>query len=401
MKYPSYVGEIIEKLEENGYEAYIVGGSVRDIILGKEPNDYDVTTSALPEKTLEIFSDKRTIPTGLKHGTVTVMTESGPIEVTTFRVDGEYKDKRRPESVSFTGKVAEDLARRDFTVNAMAYSERNGLIDLFEGKRDIERRIIRAVGEPRLRFSEDALRILRAFRFSAQLGFDIEKETLAAAVAMKDGLLSIASERTAAELIRTICSSTPITSLKLMKECGILGMVMDGYIPNDSLIEALPRALPEVSVRFGMLLAGADKERARGVLRSLKLSNKLTSDISRIAEAVCVRLCGREADARRFVGCYGELAPSVLEAARALGRLDGDFERYVNEAIEKKECATGSALKVNGGDIVKLGARGREVGRLLEYLLERVIEEPDLNEKETLLSLAEEKIKERRGGENG
>ena len=251
------------------------------------------------------------------------------------------------------------------------------------------------------RVSEDALRILRAFRFSAQLGFDIEKETFEAAVAMKDGLLSIASERVAAEFLRTICSSTPITPLKLMKECGILGMVTDGYIPDDCFIEALPKALPDVSVRFGMLLAGADKERAREVLRSLKLSNKLTSDISRIAEAVSVRLCGGEADARRFVGRYGELAPSVLEAARALGRLDEDLDRYVNETIEKKECATGSALKVNGGDIVKLGARGREVGRLLEDLLERVIEEPRLNEKEALLALAEEKIKESRGGENG
>ena len=171
MKYPRYVADVITRLEECGHEAYIVGGSVRDMLLSKAPNDYDVTTSARPTETLEIFKDMRTIPTGLKHGTVTVMSRGNPIEITTFRIDGEYLDSRRPESVSFTDDVTADLSRRDFTVNAMAYSEKRGLIDVFGGKNDLEKRIIRAVRDPKERFSEDALRIMRAFRFSSQLGF--------------------------------------------------------------------------------------------------------------------------------------------------------------------------------------------------------------------------------------
>ena len=400
MKYPLYVAEIIDKLENNGHEAYIVGGSVRDMLLGKEPNDYDVTTSALPERTLEIFSDKRTIPTGLKHGTVTVMTEGGPIEVTTFRVDGEYKDSRRPESVSFTGNIADDLARRDFTVNAMAYSERNGLIDLYGGQKDLENKIIRAVGEPKQRFSEDALRIMRAFRFSSQLDFLIDTDTVIGIKQTKEGLSKIAAERIASEFIRTICTNTPYTSLLLMQEMDILDYVTYGYLPDRSAGAALSFSSGTPCVRLGIYFSGLEKESSRAILHSLKLSNKLISDTLRIAEEASKNLCGSNADARRLIARCGELTPLVIDAARALGNLDAEFESKLKEETDKRSCATSSALAVNGGDIVKLGARGREVGRLLEYLLERVIEEPEINKKETLLRLAKEKMTENIGGQN-
>ena len=178
IKIPEYAESVLERLEQNGEEAYIVGGSLRDSLLGKAASDYDVATSALPERTLEIFSDYRVIATGLKHGTVTVMSDGKPIEVTTFRVDGGYSDSRHPDSVSFTRSIEEDVSRRDFTVNAMAYSQRRGLVDLFGGRDDLAKGIIRAVGDPERRFDEDALRIMRAFRFSAQLDFEIEEKSL-------------------------------------------------------------------------------------------------------------------------------------------------------------------------------------------------------------------------------
>ena len=172
MNYPEYLKKIINRIELSGHEAFIVGGALRDAMLGREVNDYDVTTSALPFEIAEIFSDLHVIETGLKHGTVTVVADGHPVEITTYRVDGDYKDSRHPDGVRFTKRIEDDLARRDFTVNAMAYNDRRGLVDLFFGKSDLENKIIRAVGDPVRRFDEDALRIMRAFRFSSKLCFD-------------------------------------------------------------------------------------------------------------------------------------------------------------------------------------------------------------------------------------
>ena len=393
MKYPIYVKEVIERLEEDGYEAYIVGGSVRDLLLGKTPNDYDVTTSALPEQTLEVFSDMRTIPTGIKHGTVTVISHGEPIEVTTFRVDGEYLDCRRPESVSFTDKISADLSRRDFTVNAMAYSEKRGVIDLFGGAQDLKKGIIRAVGDPILRFSEDALRIMRAFRFSAQLGFEIEDKTLKAAATMKEGLSKISAERIASEFVSTICNNTANTVLQVMESTGVLELVTRGYLPSETTREALVRTSPSPHIRLGVFLSELDEEKGRAILNALKLSNKLSSHSMHIASSCKSKLHGSPSDARRFIGKNGALTLDVLDAARALGNLDDNFEREVRLALEAKACATSSELALNGGDLVKLGAKGKQVGRLLELLLEAVIEDPTLNEKEKLLTLAIRELK--------
>ena len=392
MDYPKYAADIINRLEEHGYEAYIVGGSVRDLLLGKEPNDYDVTTSALPDTVLNIFSDLRCVPTGIIHGTVTVISQGQPIEVTTFRIDGDYLDQRHPEEVCFTEDIAKDLSRRDFTVNAMAYNTSHGVIDLFGGRNDLESKIIRAVGDPERRFSEDALRILRAFRFSAQLGFDIDGDTLRAAAAKKDGLSRIARERIASEFTRTICFNTPSTSLFLMIENGIFDFIMGGYIPSVSAVNALGKAPSAEHVRLGILLCELEKEKARDILLGLRLSNKLISLSLRIADGIRTPCGQSDAEARRFIGRTQELALDVLEAKRALSCLDADFDKKVRAELAAKHCTNGSELAVNGADLVKLGIRGREVGRTLEYLLSRVLEEPSLNERDTLLTLAKNRM---------
>ena len=222
MVYPSYADKIIRRLEAHGKSAYIVGGSVRDMLLGLTPHDYDITTDALPEQTAQIFVDMRVIATGIKHGTLTVISDGYPGEITTFRIDGSYSDSRHPDSVSFTADVTADLARRDFTVNAMAYSAERGLVDPFGGQRDLESKILRAVGEPKMRFREDALRIMRAFRFCAQLGFDVDPRTLDACEQERMGLEHIARERIGAETIKLLTSRSPSKPLTLMRERGIL-----------------------------------------------------------------------------------------------------------------------------------------------------------------------------------
>ena len=200
MNYPEYVKKILSRIEEAGFEAFVVGGAVRDSLLGRPNHDYDITTSALPEETAEIFKDLHVIKTGIKHGTVTVVMSRNPVEITTYRVDGDYKDSRHPEDVRFTRNLEDDLSRRDFTVNAMAYNEERGVVDLFDGIGDLAKGLIRAVGEPQKRFEEDALRIMRAFRFASKLNFNIEGETLAAAKKCRFGLEKISAERKLVEL---------------------------------------------------------------------------------------------------------------------------------------------------------------------------------------------------------
>lgn len=392
MIYPEYVEKIIERLESRGHKAYIVGGSVRDMVIGREPNDFDVTTSALPEETLAAFTDFRTIPTGLKHGTVTVLSDGNPIEITTFRIDGEYLDSRRPESVKFTDDVTNDLSRRDFTVNAMAYSHSRGFIDPFGGREDIKKGIIRAVGDPAKRFSEDALRIMRAFRFSAQLDFSIEEETLRAAGALAEKLGNIARERIAVEFIKLICSVNPTPSLELMREHGIFDYVTQGYVPSKNTLAALSLAPPSERIRLGILMSEADVDRAGKILRGLKLSNKLISNAAHIASGCSVKLFGDGADARRFIGSHGELAEDTLAASKALGNTESGFEALVMDNLAKKSCADSKGLAVNGSHIVKLGVRGKQVGEILGSLLGHVIEKPEDNNEQALIALAKKMI---------
>ena len=240
MDYPQYVSEIIERLEAAGYSAYAVGGCVRDVMLGRAPNDFDVTTSALPEETLRIFENERTVPTGLKHGTVTVILKGcEPVEVTTYRIDGSYTDSRHPESVSFTDRIEDDLARRDFTVNAMAYNKKRGIVDPFDGQGDIKRQILRAVGEPEKRMNEDALRIMRAFRFSAQLGFSIDGDTKKALVSESEGLRKVSGERLGVELSKLVCAPHAKQALSEMIARGVSRYIFGSYVPLFAVMSIL------------------------------------------------------------------------------------------------------------------------------------------------------------------
>lgn len=381
---PSYVTDVMERFFAAGEEIYIVGGSLRDILRDTRPHDFDLATSALPERTLALFSDMRVIETGLKHGTVTVMSEGNPLEITTFRIDGSYTDSRHPDAVSFTRNIREDLSRRDFTVNAMAFSPRNGLIDPFGGMEDILARRIRAVGDPKKRFSEDALRIMRAFRFSAQLDFEIDPDTLRGAVETKEGLERIARERIASELIRLISSREPSKSLRLMTETGILPLVTGGYIPEEGLIENIGRMPREDHARLGFLLIGAGQDRARTVLNSLRCSNKQIKGALAVVRG-SARIVDTPASARRFIAECGAYAPEAAMASVILGNTREEHLAYVTE--NRSPCVL-SDLAVTGRELLTIGIGGKDVGRVLDALLEEVIERPELNERDTLVSMA-------------
>ncbi len=386
MNYPHHVDNIISTLEAAGFSAYIVGGCVRDMMLCISPHDYDITTSALPPDTCRVFSHLRTIKTGLRHGTVTVICDGEPIEITTFRIDGEYKDARHPETVSFTSDIEHDLSRRDFTVNAMAYNKTDGLVDIFGGRRDINNKLIRAVGDPRLRFSEDALRIMRAFRFSAQLDFAIEKNTLLACGELRDGLSSIARERIGSEFIKLITSPAPTDALLNMKRLGVLSFVLGEYSPSDELLSSLDQMPPEDTARLGFLLCETDSDTARGILDSLRCSAKQIKGALAVVNnhAACI---DSPETARRLFTTAGIYAPAAARASEILGSSPaGAYGRVMHE-----QCTPHSLrdLRINGKDIAAMGARGKFIGEVLETLLQEVIADPSLNTKEILLPMAQ------------
>ena len=391
MEYPRYVKRIIDKLTAHGYEAYIVGGSLRDMLIGRAPSDFDVTTSALPEEILSVFSDMRTIPTGLKHGTVTVLSDGKPIEVTTFRTDGEYLDSRHPESVSFTQNICDDLSRRDFTVNAIAYNEERGIVDPFGGKEDIKRKILRAVGNPKTRMREDALRIMRGLRFSAQLDFSIEKNTLRALEATKDGLANVSRERIGVEMAKLVTSPSPARALRIMIDTGISEYVLGDYIPSDKSISALSSLPADFFTRFSALLWDCDSERARKVLSSLKYSNAEKNGVLTILSSRDYPLPQTPADMRRFIIRFGEHAK---RAATLSSLLDGapknllqDLGRVENTGFARKI----SDLDISGNDLSSLGFSGKKIGEALAFLFEKVTLDPSLNEKEKLINIINNK----------
>ena len=392
---PDYALSVMRVLSRAGEEVYIVGGCVRDALLGLDPHDYDMTLSCPPERTLELLSPSfRTIATGLKHGTITALSDGNPIELTTFRVDGSYTDSRRPDSVEFTRSIEDDLSRRDFTVNAMAYNHERGLIDLFGGIDDLERGLIRAVGEPQKRFAEDALRIMRAFRFSAQLDFSIDPDTLSGAIARSNGLDNIARERIGAEFIRLLCSKSPSNALSLMKEGGILGYASKDYAPSDRVISLLP-LMPDVDIaRLGFYLCEADEDSARNILNSLKCSNRQK------AGALCVSREARfviesESDAAHLRGRAGDNASFAIRASVLLGNSSNEAIGLVEKSCSPRSI---SDLRIGGRELMDIGFSGQGVGRELSRLLEAAMEDSRLNNREALLSLAK-KHKEDQEGE--
>lgn len=391
-KIPEYVRRVSDRLYSAGEEAYIVGGSLRDIMLGTEPHDFDLASSAKPERVMEIFSDMRVIATGLQHGTVTVISEGHPLEITTFRIDGSYTDSRHPDSVSFTSRIEDDLSRRDFTVNAMAFSEHRGLVDPFFGRDDLKAAKIRAVGEPERRFSEDALRIMRAFRFSAQLGFSIDEATLEGAARCRRGLLSIARERISAELIKLLTSDSPEGALRTMRDREILSEILSGYVPEDRVLSLICDMPKTDFARLGIFLCSAEEGQAREILRSLRCSNKQITGGLAVRRGAFTSI-ETKADARRFIASCGAY---FEEAARASVLMGSSPRAALAWVRENNSACTLSELEIGGRDLAKLGIGGKEIGRILDRLLERVIEDPELNRRELLIELAE-KMKEEKG----
>lgn len=435
---PEKVNEIIETIQAAGHDAYAVGGCIRDSILGKEPNDWDITTSAKPEEVKELF--RRTVDTGIQHGTVTVLIDKEGFEVTTYRIDGEYEDGRHPKEVQFTDNLIEDLKRRDFTINAMAYNDARGLVDVFDGIGDLERGVIRCVGDARERFSEDALRMMRAIRFSAQLGYTIEESTRAAIRELAPTLSRISAERIQVELIKLMVSPHP-DYLREAYDTGVTSVFFPEfdrmmetpqnhphhcYNVGEHTLRSLSEVPPDKVLRLSMLLHDVAKpktittddtgvnhfhghpvkseEMSRDILRRLRMDN---DTIRKVCTLVRYHDYGNNVVpdgriVRRAVNKVGdELFPSLLLVRRAdilaqseyrreekLAGLES-WKRCYEEIVKQQECTSLKTLAVTGRDLIAAGiAPGRGLGDILDKLLAEVLEDPSKNTREYLISQA-------------
>lgn len=437
---PKHASDIIKTLSAHGYEAYVVGGCVRDSILGKKPADWDITTSALPEQVKALFP--RTIDTGLKHGTVTIMMDKVGYEVTTYRIDGTYEDHRRPNEVTFTSDLKEDLMRRDFTINAMAYNEEQGLVDLFGGIQDLTDRIIRCVGNPAERFDEDALRMLRAVRFAGQLNFKIEENTKAAIEAQHIFLKDVSAERIQTELMKLLVSGHP-EMIRTAYETGLTSVFLPEfdrmmetpqnnphhiYSVGDHTVHAVETIAPNPVLRLTMLLhdiakpktrttdengidhfynhnaVGADL--AKAALKRLKFDNQTTHMVTTLIANHDIRFndplgTGRK-HVRKIIHRVGaDLFPYLLDVMEADISAQSDFMRLkkltalketreaYREILTANDCLTLKDLKINGNQLKALGiSEGKMIGAILNALLAQVLNNPELNEYEKLEELA-------------
>lgn len=393
-KCPPEIQEVLSRLTKAGYCAYAVGGCIRDTLLGEIPHDWDVTTSALPEQVLEVFRNEHTIPTGLKHGTVTVMKNHSPIEITTFRIDGKYSDSRHPEKVTFSDRIADDLSRRDFTINALAWNAENGIVDCFNGISDLKKGLIRAVGDPQKRFEEDALRILRAYRFSARLGFPIEKETRNALISEAPRLKNISRERISSEFCRLTVAKDAHTVLKMLETDGIFPYIFSGApysIPSEDILDQISTLPLEFEDRIGFLLYGCPRSDAETWLRGLRLSNKQFRDITILAD-LDQRIPAPDTDyeARKLLAVYGDLTERTLSIAALHGLNTQNKCERVRHARDNADCVTIGDLAIGGRDLITNNiASGSQIGRILSTLLDEVLRDPQKNTREALLSIAQ------------
>ncbi len=446
---PANASRIIHILQDAGYEAYIVGGCVRDAILNKTPDDWDITTSARPEQVKALF--RRTIDTGIQHGTVTVLmpdVQTGKLEgyeVTTYRVDGKYEDHRRPTSVTFTASLLEDMKRRDFTINAMAYNEKDGIVDHFDGMGDLQRHVIRCVGKPQERFDEDALRILRALRFSAQLDFSIEEQTREAIRNQTELLRDISAERIQVELTKLLLSKHP-ERLRKAYELGVTAVVLPEldvmmqteqnnkhhmYSVGEHSLHVVENVPATKALRWAALLHDVAKpvtkttdekgdhfyghnekgvDMAREILRRLKFDNATIDRVKRLVywhdygmgEPMSLRTFRRGlsrmgADLFEDYVCIKRadiLGQSLYMREEKLHTLEV-LQGYYQTIREEEQCLSLKELAITGKDLItELNMQpGKELGTILQTLLERVLENPDLNERDTLLSMAREIVK--------
>jgi len=383
IKLPNYVTTAIELLEQHGCLAYIVGGCVRDALLNKKPNDWDICTSATPQQSLEIFKDFKLITTGLKHGTVCVIIDNFPVEITTFRIDGNYKDNRRPEKITFTPSLAEDLKRRDFTINAMCYSHKEGIIDLNNGISDLNNKIIRCVGNPETRFEEDALRIMRCLRFSAQLGFDIDSNTQNAIFNKMQLLKNISSERITDEFIKLVLSDNYINILNKYED------VFKMFLPNfnlefkDKIIEK------DLRLRLAHIFCNA-KCNKKEFFGKLILPKTIKKQVSTLLDNKDLKLSAEKPVIKKHLAILGyELFLLLLKLKHILGEDTKKHIEMLKNIAENNECYTIKQLKISGHDIINLGINdAKNTGKVLDFLLSEVIKENCINEKQALLNLA-------------
>lgn len=371
---PKYVIYILNTLERSGYEARLVGGCVRDTLLHRRPNDWDVATAAAPEAVTELF--ERTVPTGIRHGTVTVLYGGSACEVTTYRVEGAYSDHRRPDSVRFTSRLEEDLSRRDFTINAMAMDASLAITDPFGGREDLSRRLIRCVGDARERFTEDALRMLRAVRFAAQLDFALDSAALEAIAGCAPLCSALSPERVAAELRAVLASRDP-DMVWLMADLGLLNAWLTPRKGERTHLGALPRCARLAHFCSDLSRCGSITS-TDTFLRSLRMDTRSVKTCSAAAEI----LASGSRDYKRLLRDYGEDA--VLAAYPKSRRL--------RAVLRSGECWSLASLAITGGELAALGYAGRELGEELRRLLEHVIDCPEDNRPEILCKLASERI---------
>lgn len=388
---------LLTRLHAAGHAAYAVGGCVRDSLLGQTPHDWDLCTSATPEQVLELFGEAHCIPTGLQHGTVTVKHGGELYEITTFRTEGAYSDGRHPDHVAFVPDVKEDLARRDFTINAMAYNAEEGLIDPFGGQSDLAAGIVRAVGEPQRRFKEDALRILRLYRFAARFGFAIDPATGQAARALCRHLDCVSEERIAEELSRLLAAPAPGAYLEAEVLAVIFPELDAAELPESRrILDALEPGMEHVPVRLAALLCPLGEAGARAALRRLKCSNALTGTVATLVREAAAGMPGAALTltARRFLSRYDLATITDLtalcsaqhpEQAEAFAALQQEAARLV----ETNACCRINQLAVNGRDLMDAGIRpGPGLRRVLDALLEQVLTGQLPNEKAALLAAA-------------
>ncbi len=430
---PENAKYILNTIHEAGFEAYIVGGCVRDALLGRIPQDWDITTNALPGDVKRLF--RRTIDTGIEHGTVTVMMGKEGYEVTTYRVDGIYEDSRHPKEVTFTASLVEDMKRRDFTINAMAYNEEEGLRDEFEGVKDLEAHIIRCVGNPRERFSEDALRIMRAVRFAAQLDYEIEEETRNAIKELAPTLSRISAERIQTELVKLLVSPHP-EMIKTAYELGITKVILPEfdicmetdqnnihhmYNVGDHTVEALKNVAPQRLLRLTMLMHDMGKPAtikideegvthfyghdevgsriAHDIFRRLKFDRDTMDRVCNLVRYHDYRFPAKDSSVRKAINRVGEkdfpllleirYADTMAQSEYLRGeklKLIEDTKEVYRQVLERKDCVSLKDLAVNGKDLIAVGvAPGKKLGDILGAMLRDVLETPEHNSKEYLL----------------
>ncbi len=440
---PCYVNNILNKLKENDFEGFLVGGSIRDLLLGIPPHDFDISTNALPNEILNIFKDYKTLEVGKTFGTIVVVQGDNRVEVTTYRRESEYLDGRRPSQVEFTYDLLEDLGRRDFTINALAYNKESGLIDYFNGRKDLEDKIIRTVGNPEERFKEDHLRILRGVRLASQLVFDIDKETTKASKDMGHLLGKISVERIREELFKIILSKKPSYGLELIRELRLMETILPEMIDTIDFNQynphhdkdvfyhslcVLDHCPPILDIRLAGLFHDIGKPKSftidqegighfyghdelgeeitRNTLSRLKSSNELINKVTvLVREHMTAHNNYSDKGLKRLINRVGEdgifklLSLQKADKICSAGDRNIDFlihrEERIKEILEEKEVVNKNQLALDGHDLLSLGfPQGKIIGEILEYLLDQVMDYPELNNKGDLLSIVKEVFKE-------